>query len=234
MSQDVPVTGYAILGLLTFGDELTGYEIKQRADVTLRFYWVSPAMSQIYTELRRLADHGLVRADARPDGGREVTSYAITDAGQAALRTWMAETPAGLPVLKHPVLLRLLVGILRPNAGGVYLDGHATSQWDRRELARHLGYLPQEALLSRASVAEAIARLEVPDMPEVLAAAQRAGAHATVIGLPFWVARARSAQINRWLTIGSGLLSLVFGLYLGYQIGFVDGLFTGDFHWEPA
>jgi high-affinity nickel permease len=56
----------------------------------------------------------------------------------------------------------------------------------------------------------------------------------TVIGLPFWVARARSVQINRWLTIGSGLLSLAFGLYLAYQIGFVDGLFTGDFHWEPA
>ena len=56
----------------------------------------------------------------------------------------------------------------------------------------------------------------------------------TVIGLPFWVARARSAQINRWLTIGSGLLSLGFGLYLAYQIGFVDGLFTGDFRWEPA
>ncbi|MGH2446841.1 MAG: high-affinity nickel-transport family protein [Candidatus Limnocylindria bacterium] len=56
----------------------------------------------------------------------------------------------------------------------------------------------------------------------------------TVIGLPFWVARARSEQINRWLTIGSGVLSLVFGLYLGYQIGFVDGLFTGDFHWDPA
>ena len=56
----------------------------------------------------------------------------------------------------------------------------------------------------------------------------------TVIGLPFWVARARSEQINRWLTIGSGVLSLAFGLYLGYQIGFVDGLFTGEFHWEPA
>jgi ABC-type nickel/cobalt efflux system permease component RcnA len=56
----------------------------------------------------------------------------------------------------------------------------------------------------------------------------------TVIGLPFWVARARSAQINRLLTIATGLLSLGFGLYLAYQIGFVDGLFTGDFHWEPA
>ena len=110
MSQDLPVTGYAILGLLTFGDELTGYEIKQRADVTLRFYWVSPAMSQIYTELRRLTDHGLVRADARQEGGREVTSYAITEDGQAALRAWMDSTPAGFPVLKHTVLLRLLIG----------------------------------------------------------------------------------------------------------------------------
>jgi DNA-binding PadR family transcriptional regulator len=110
MSQDIPVTGYAILGLLTFGDELTGYEVKQRADRTLRFYWVSPAMSQIYTELRRLTDRGLVRAEARTDGGREVTSYAITDAGQRALREWIDGTPAGFPVLKHPVLLRLLIG----------------------------------------------------------------------------------------------------------------------------
>ena len=46
MGQDLPVTSYALLGLLTFGDELTGYELKQRADATLRFYWVSPAMSQ--------------------------------------------------------------------------------------------------------------------------------------------------------------------------------------------
>ncbi|HEX6139548.1 MAG TPA: high-affinity nickel-transport family protein [Candidatus Limnocylindria bacterium] len=56
----------------------------------------------------------------------------------------------------------------------------------------------------------------------------------TVIGLPFLVSRARSERINRWLTIGSGVLSLAFGLYLAYQIGVVDGLFTGDFHWEPA
>ena len=54
------MTAYALLGLLTFGDELTGYELKQRADNTLRFYWVAPAMSQIYTELARLTEHGLV------------------------------------------------------------------------------------------------------------------------------------------------------------------------------
>lgn len=56
----------------------------------------------------------------------------------------------------------------------------------------------------------------------------------TVIGLPFMVSRARSAQINRWLTLGSGVLSLAFGLLLAYQIGIVDGLFTGNFNWDPA
>ena len=56
----------------------------------------------------------------------------------------------------------------------------------------------------------------------------------TVIGLPFMLGGARSAQINRWLTLASGLLSLGFGLLLAYQIGIVDGLFTGNFDWEPA
>jgi high-affinity nickel-transport protein len=56
----------------------------------------------------------------------------------------------------------------------------------------------------------------------------------TVIGLPFLVSRTKSDRINRWLTVGSGVLSLAFGIYLAYQIGVVDGLFTGDFHWEPA
>lgn len=55
----------------------------------------------------------------------------------------------------------------------------------------------------------------------------------TVIGLPFLVSRARSERINRWLTIGSGVLSLAFGVYLAYQIGIVDGLFTGNFNWDP-
>lgn len=56
----------------------------------------------------------------------------------------------------------------------------------------------------------------------------------TLIGLPFLFSRARSVQINRWLTIGSGILSLAFGLLLAYEIGFDGGLFTGNFHWEPA
>lgn len=117
MSQDLPVTSYAVLGLLTFGDELTGYELKQRADNTLRFYWVAPAMSQIYSELVRLTDRGLVKATASKGEGRRTTTYRITATGQEALHTWMATSPTGFPVLKHTVLLKLLVGHAGDPAG---------------------------------------------------------------------------------------------------------------------
>ena len=114
MSQDLPVTlpttAYALLGLLTFGDELTGYELKRRADNTLRFYWVAPAMSQIYSELTRMTNRGLVEPTTSAGEGRRTTTYRITAAGQAALAAWMAEGRVGFPVLKHTVLLRLLIG----------------------------------------------------------------------------------------------------------------------------
>jgi ATP-binding cassette subfamily C protein len=80
-------------------------------------------------------------------------------------------------------LLRLLIGMFRPNTGGVYLDGCPVGQWDRRDLARHVGFLPQDALLSRGTAAEVISRLEIPDMTLVLDAARRAGAHQTIVGL---------------------------------------------------
>jgi DNA-binding PadR family transcriptional regulator len=107
MGQELPVTSYALLGLLTFGDELTGYELKQRADRTLRFYWVSPAMSQVYSELRRLSSAGLVEPT---EPAERTTRYRITTEGRRALRRWLGEGQAGFPVLKHPVALRLLMG----------------------------------------------------------------------------------------------------------------------------
>jgi DNA-binding PadR family transcriptional regulator len=110
MSQELPVTSFALLGLLTFGDELTGYELKQRADNTLRFYWVAPAMSQIYSELARLSAAGLVEAATSAGAGRRTTTYRITDAGRGVLHEWLANAPVGFPVLKHTVLLRLLIG----------------------------------------------------------------------------------------------------------------------------
>ena len=109
-TRDLPVTAFALLGLLTFGDELTGYELKQRADSTLRFYWVAPAMSQIYTELGRLTECAYVEPVTQEGQGRRTTAYRITPAGERALGEWLGESRVGFPTLKHTVLLRLLVG----------------------------------------------------------------------------------------------------------------------------
>jgi hypothetical protein len=53
------------------------------------------------------------------------------------------------------------------------------------------------------------------------------------LALPFSYADARFSWLNRGLITGSGVVSLCFGLFLAYQIGFVDGLFTGHPTWSP-
>jgi high-affinity nickel-transport protein len=53
------------------------------------------------------------------------------------------------------------------------------------------------------------------------------------IAAPFAYTSARFEGVNRHLRTATGVLSLAFGLFLVYQIGFVDGLFTADPHWQP-
>jgi high-affinity nickel-transport protein len=43
----------------------------------------------------------------------------------------------------------------------------------------------------------------------------------------------RGAAFARALTLGTGLLSLAFGAWVVYRIGFVDGLFLAQPHWTP-
>ncbi len=112
--QDLPPTAWAVLGLLSFPGERTGYELKKWADSSLRFFYWSPAISQIYAELRRLEELGYA-ASARsgPEETRAKRRYAITDAGRGALAGWAADTAeAGPPVLKHGLLLRIWLGHL--------------------------------------------------------------------------------------------------------------------------
>jgi DNA-binding PadR family transcriptional regulator len=105
-------TGYALLGLLSFGQELSGYELKHLADSSLRFFWSAPAMSQVYRELERLAEGGYVeqRSVVR-EGSRATKVYRLAPAGEEAVRRWLVELPDP-PLLKHPVALRVFFGHL--------------------------------------------------------------------------------------------------------------------------
>src|SRR6266567_176167 len=56
----------------------------------------------------------------------------------------------------------------------------------------------------------------------------------TALALPFSFAGHKFAWLNRTFVVGSGLLSLAFGLLVCYRIGFAAGLFTNHPHWTPS
>jgi DNA-binding PadR family transcriptional regulator len=107
------MTAYAVLGLLSFGRELSGYDLKKWADSSLRFFYWSPATSQIYAELKRLEERGLVTAREAPqDDLRNKRLYRITPAGRDELARWVEDAPVEPPVLKHSVVMRVWLGHL--------------------------------------------------------------------------------------------------------------------------
>jgi hypothetical protein len=56
----------------------------------------------------------------------------------------------------------------------------------------------------------------------------------TAIALPFSLVGSRLGWLDRGLVTGSGLVSLLFGLFVCYHIGVIDGLFGGTPHWTPS
>ena len=81
-------------------------------------------------------------------------------------------------------LARALAGIWKPVKGAVRLDSAALSQWRSDRLGPYIGFLPQEIEFLPGTVAENIARLGVPDDGAVIAAAEAAMVHETILRLP--------------------------------------------------
>lgn len=82
-------------------------------------------------------------------------------------------------------LARALVGVWPAARGMVKLDGAPLGQWDSDKLGRAVGYLPQDVDMMPGTVAENIARFDPAASSEaVLKAAEAAGAHEMIVGLP--------------------------------------------------
>ncbi|MEV0366741.1 PadR family transcriptional regulator [Nocardia fusca] len=99
--------------MLSYEEEVSGYDLKKWADSSIRnFYW-SPSHSQVYSELKKLERHGF--AESRVDSENSLRGrrlYRITPAGRDAVTAWSGHTPVDRPVLKHHVMLRVMFGHL--------------------------------------------------------------------------------------------------------------------------
>jgi len=106
-------TSWAILAILSYEDELSGYDVKKVTEWSIRYFYWSPSFSQIYTELKKLEKLGLGTSRVDHDNGaRSRRLYKITAAGLEAVTRWANDSPADPPMLKHSVLLRVAFGHL--------------------------------------------------------------------------------------------------------------------------
>src|SRR4051794_29605771 len=102
-------TSYAILGLLSFA-RMSGYDLAAVSQRSIATFW-PVSKTQVYAELRRLADLGLATgAAAERSGGPAKTIYELTRAGEEALDAWLAEPTHQRTRLRAPALLKLLLG----------------------------------------------------------------------------------------------------------------------------
>ncbi|MGZ5308803.1 MAG: PadR family transcriptional regulator [Solirubrobacterales bacterium] len=105
-------TATVILGMLAARPR-SGYDVKQLVDNSTRFFWAA-SYGQIYPELKRLAEAGLIKATDSPQGGRRRTVYGLTTKGERAVREWFGR-PAEVFELRDEGLLKLFfAGVLDP------------------------------------------------------------------------------------------------------------------------
>ena len=110
---NLAATSWALLGMLSDEYELSGYDMRKWIEWSMRFFYGSPAYSQIYSELKKLEQLGLVTSRVENSAGtRNRRLYKITDAGMDAVTRWANDAPLDPPVLKHTPLLRVTLGHL--------------------------------------------------------------------------------------------------------------------------
>jgi DNA-binding PadR family transcriptional regulator len=128
---NLAATSWALLGILSYEHELSGYDIRKWIDWSMRFYYGSPAHSQVYSELKKLEQLGLVTSRVESGSTRGRRLYKITSGGLDAVTRWADEAPVDPPSLKHGPVLRVTLG-------------HLTSAARLKEvLQEHLAYVDE-------------------------------------------------------------------------------------------
>ncbi|MDH6142204.1 MULTISPECIES: PadR family transcriptional regulator [Kitasatospora] len=83
----------------------SGLELTRRFDKSIGFFW-SATHQQIYRELGRLEQSGLIRSLPQPPSRGQRKEYEVLPAGRAALVEWVGQ-PQDPKAVREPLLLRL-------------------------------------------------------------------------------------------------------------------------------
>jgi len=97
---------FALLGLLNEHPS-SGYDLTQRFSQGIGSYAWDAKHSQIYPELKKLTDEGVI--EIAEEGARGRKTYAITPAGRDQLRGWLLTAPAGTGGVRNEYVLRLFL-----------------------------------------------------------------------------------------------------------------------------
>jgi PadR family transcriptional regulator AphA len=111
--MELSATGKVILGMLAARPR-SGYEIKQLVDSSARFFWAA-SYGQIYPELKRLEDAGLVSGTDASNGARPRTVYKLTAKGRAAAKDWIERVPETYELRDEGLLALFFAGAIEPS-----------------------------------------------------------------------------------------------------------------------
>ena len=122
---------YAALGLLA-QQPGSGYDLLKRFENSMANVWPA-TQSQLYGELNKLADAGLIEVgDIGPRGRKE---YRVTEAGRQDLLRWLTDPGADPPFRSAGLLRIFLLGEMPPDQARQYLEAFARHA--DAELARY-------------------------------------------------------------------------------------------------
>ncbi|MFF4526229.1 PadR family transcriptional regulator [Streptomyces bluensis] len=122
---------YAILGYLSTGPG-TGYDLARQFDTGLGWFW-SARHSQIYPELKRLTEDGLITRDTTMvSENMDKYIYSIAPEGLAVLRDWASKPPTYAPN-RDTERLQLIFSDDSPESLRKHLETHRDHFRRRRE-----------------------------------------------------------------------------------------------------
>lgn len=191
------IRGEISAGMIFISSIVSGRALAPIDAIIANWKSITTAKQSYYNIKKILDDLQPLRATmqySRPTGHIEVEQlgYSIQGSPVPILQGFSFSMPSGRTIgmigpsgAGKSTLARILAGAISPTRGVVKFDGIDISKWDKNQLGRFIGYVPQDIELFPGTVAENIARLDPNLSTEaVIEVARLTGIHDFIQSMP--------------------------------------------------